>query len=157
MKKHFRWILIITALLLLGFLLCGKVKLKNEYDFFYNNDLSTGKYKFLAFWDYNILIEGYKDFYIDDIETLLKMQKQWVFKYQSEILACGWGYRIFLVDDNNVLNQIALNIDCEYLDGWIYFPKNFLTDHVASFKRMSPEQRGEFEKKYNIRRYGERL
>lgn len=77
------------------------------------------------------------------------MQKQWVFKYKTDASPCGYGYKIQLVNSNSVLNETSVNIDCEYMSGWIYFPKNYLTDYKNSFVRMSKNQRKDFIKTFN--------
>ena len=132
-------------------LLCScRGKLSEEIVFFENYDLSTGEYKLLVFGEEGLWIDDYQDFYIDDIETLKKMQKQWIFKYKSDISACGYGYSIMLVDSDKVLKEAAVNIerDCEYMSGWIYFPKKYLSDHKTYFKRMSENEKNSFLEKY---------
>ncbi|MCL2097823.1 MAG: hypothetical protein FWH23_03580 [Bacteroidales bacterium] len=118
--------------------------------FFENYDLSTGEYKLLVFGGEGQWIDDYRDFYIDDTEVLTKMQKRWVFKYQSDIMACGYGYSILLVDRNKVLKEVEVNIecDCEYMSGWIYFPRSYLSDYKNHFKKMTEMEKKEFLEKY---------
>jgi len=132
-------------------LLCScRGRLPEEIKFFENYDLSTGGYKLLVFGEEGQWIDDYRDFYIDDTEVLRKMQKQWVFKYQSDIMACGYGYLIMLVDRDNVLKEVAVNIecDCEYMTGWVYFPRRYLSDYKTHFKRMTEIEKKEFLEKY---------
>jgi len=139
----------LAFIFIIFFALIGcKEKLSEEYDFFGGKDLSNGKYKLLVYGTEGEWIDDFQDFYIDDITTLQNMQKQWTFKYKTDPWACGYGYFLKFVDDKSVLNRKAVNIDCEYLAGWIYFPRNYLEDHKSSFKRMSDQDKKEF-KKYN--------
>ena len=132
-------------------LLCScRGRLPEEIIFFENCNLSTGEYKLLVFGEEGQWIDDYRDFYIDDTEVLKKMQKQWVFKYQSDILACGYGYSIMLVDKDKVIKEVAVNIecDCEYMTGWVYFPIRYLSDYKTHFKRMTEIEKKEFLEKY---------
>jgi len=129
-------------------LFAGCERLPSEIKFFENYDLSTGEYKLLVFGTEGEWIDDYRDFYIDDIEVLKKMQKEWVFKYKSDILACGYGYIVMLVNSDEVLKEVAVNIDCEYMTGWIRFPKRYLSNYKAHFKRMTEIEKKEFEEKY---------
>ena len=113
-----------------------KEKLSEEYRFFGNRDLKSGDYKLIVIGTEGSWIEDYRNFYIDDVETLCQMQEQWVFKYKTTPQACGYGYNIRLVYKDKVLEEKSVNIDCEYMTGWIFFPRNYLTDHIHSFKRM---------------------
>jgi len=137
-------ILLIPIILLFA----GCERLPSKIKFFENYDLSTGEYKLLVFGTEGEWIDDYRDFYIDDIETLKEMQKQWIFKYKSEVMACGYGYIVMLVDSNKVLKKTAVNIDCEYMEGWIRFPKSYLSNYKAHFKRMTEIEKKEFEEKY---------
>jgi len=76
------------------------------------------------------------------------MQKEWVFKYKSDILACGYGYIVMLVNSDKVLKEVAVNIECEYMTGWIRFPKRYLSNYKAHFKRMTEIEKKEFEEIY---------
>jgi len=125
-------------------------RLSEEFKFFENYDLSTGEYKLLVFGTEGTWIDDYQDFYIDDIEVLKKMQKQWVFKRKSAVMPCGYGYIIMLVDENKVLNERAVNIDwdCSYMSGWLHFPKRYLSGYKTHFKRMTEIEKKEFVDKY---------
>src|SRR5690606_10168096 len=129
------------------FLGCSE-KLPSEVTFFENYDMNSGKYKILIYGSEGEWIEGYRDFYIDDIQTLEKIKKQWVFRKKSEVMSCGYSYILYLVDENTVLKNESINIACEYMTGWIKFPKEYLTEHKSSFKRMTEENKAEFQKKY---------
>ena len=126
-------ILLLTLLTLFG---C-KERLSEEYRFFGNYDLKNGDYKLIVIGTEGAWIEDYCDFYIDDVETLERMQDQWVFKYKTTPMSCGYGYNIRLVNEDKTVEEKSVNVDCEYMTGWIFFPKNYLTDHIQSFKRMN--------------------
>jgi len=142
--KFYPKILFISIVLLFA----GCKRLPSEIKFFENYDFSTGEYKLLVFGTEGDWIDDYRDFYIDDIEVLKKMQKQWVFKYKTKTWACGYGYIVMLVDSNEVLKEAEVNIDCKYMTGWIRFPKRYLSNHKAHFKRMTEIEKKEFEEKY---------
>jgi len=144
MKLFSKILLIFTLILFAG---CYE-KLSNKITFFEGYDFSTGDYKLLVFGTEGLWIDDYIDFYIDDIETLKKMQKQWVFKYRTKTLACGYGYIVMLVDNNEVVKETEVNIECEYMGAWIHFPKSYLSDHKTHFKRMTENEKKEFEEKY---------
>ena len=132
-------------------LFIGCEKLPSEIKFFENYDLSTGEYKLLVFGTEGEWIDDYQDFYIDDIKVLKKMRKEWVFKHKSDILACGYGYIVMLVNADEVLKEVAVNIECEYMTGWVRFPKQYLSNHKKHFKRMTELEKKEFEERYTKR------
>ena len=142
--KFYKEILFVSIILLFA----GCKRLPSEVKFFENYDLSTGEYKLLVFGIEGEWIDDYRDFYIDDIEVLKEMQKQWVFKYKSDILACGYGYIVMLVNNDELLKEVAVNVECEYMTGWIRFPKSYLSNYKTHFKRMAEVEKKEFEKKY---------
>ncbi|MDD3771039.1 MAG: hypothetical protein RBT46_07630 [Weeksellaceae bacterium] len=123
-------------------------KLPKEISFFENYDVKNGKYKVLVYGSEGEWIEDYKDFYIDDVKTLDKMKRQWVFNKKSDVMPCGYGYNIYLVDEENILKNVAVNIECEYMSSWIKFPKKYLTKHQKYFKRMTEEDKTKFEAIY---------
>lgn len=113
-----------------------KEKLSKSVSFFEDYDLNSGRYRLEVNQVEGQIIGDFKNFYIDDIATLIKMQKQWVFKYKSSVKSCGYGYSIALKENSKTIKQSFINIDCEYMSGWIYFPKEYLTDHKNHFKRI---------------------
>ena len=56
------------------------------------------------------------------------------------------------VNEDSVLNRKSVNIDCEYMGGWIHFPKSYLEDYKDSFVRMSDEEAKRFGAKYRSRK-----
>ncbi|MBD3905268.1 hypothetical protein NAL32_07265 [Chryseobacterium sp. Ch-15] len=112
-------------------------KLSQPISFFEDYDLTSGKYKLEIYHVEGEIIDDFKNFYIDDPETLNKMKKQWIFKYKSEVMPCGFGYELHLIEDKKVIKKTLINIDCEYMSGWVYFPKEYLTDHKNHFKRIN--------------------
>lgn len=101
-------------------------------------------YKLLVCGQEGEHIDNYSDFYIDDVQTLQEIKKQWVFKNKSKVSPCGYGYSVVLVDDKAILKKTLVNIDCEYMSGWIYFPKAYLEDHKGSFKKMTDDDKRHF-------------
>ncbi len=55
-------------------------------------------------------------------------------------MACGYSYHIALVDNGKRVKRANLNIDCEYMDGWVKFPKSLLLNHQSSFKRLTASE-----------------
>lgn len=96
-----RIILLIFVLLFSG---CNE-KLTEEIWFFEDYDVENGEYKLVGYGLEGETIEGYDNFYIDDTETLKKMKKQWVFNKKSKIQPCGYGYALYLVDENEILKK----------------------------------------------------
>ncbi len=127
MKLHF-------AIFLFTFLLqiSCKEKLEKEFRFFDIENLDSGNVKLLIY-----RLEGSKfqnDFYIDDINVLKTMQNQWIFTKKSKIWSCGFDHRLVLMDGNKIVQEKLINLDCEYMSGWIYFPKEYLLDNKSNFK-----------------------
>jgi len=134
MKPPIRILISIISLIILS---NCKEKLPQTISFFENYDLNSGKYRLEAYQVEGKSIDGFKNFYIDNAETLSKIKKQWVFKYKSEIMPCGFEYELHLVENHKIVKKTLVNIDCEYMEGWIYFPKEYLTDYKNHFKRIN--------------------
>lgn len=129
---------IFLILLLLGFLVLNcHERLPKPISYFEDYNFSSGKYKLEFYEIEGQIIYDYKKFYIDDVETLKTMKKQWIFKYKSDIMPCGYGYQLNLVEDDKIVKKAYINIECEYMEGWIHFPKQYLTDHKNHFKRIN--------------------
>src|SRR5690606_30006616 len=86
-------------------------KLPNKIYFFDNINLKNGEYKLLVYGTEGEWIEDYKDFYIDDVKTLEIMKKQWVFNKKSDVMPCGYGYSIYLINNDSILKNVYVNID----------------------------------------------
>jgi hypothetical protein len=141
--------LAVLPLLILSLFISGcKEKLEIEYSFFNNIEVEKGKHKLLVFPLEGEIIDDFTHFYIEDVSTLKKMQQEWVFKHKSDIMPCGYGYLLMLVDEDSIINKKSINIDCEYMSGWIYFPKKYLTDYKKSFIKMNESQKAKFAAKY---------
>lgn len=135
--------------LMLSIFISGCIeKLEKEYSFFNNIELEKGKHKLLVYPLEGEFIDDFKHFYIEDISTLKEMQQEWIFKHKSDIMPCGYGYSLLLVDENSIINKKNVNIDCEYMSGWIHFPKHYLTDYKKSFIKMNESKKAEFTAKY---------
>lgn len=139
--------LLVLVLLFFSSIGCKK-ELPNELLFFENHPVENGKYRLYFLGTEGEWIEGYKDFYIDNIPTLVQMKKQWVFRHASDIMPCGYGYTVYLVNENKILKTKAINIEYEYMSGWIEFPKKYLTQYKNQFIRMNATEKSNFEKKY---------
>ena len=131
MKYHF--CVLVLLILLLG---CKDV-LEKEQVIFKEYDFSTGNYKLLFYGQENKRIEGFDNFYIDDIETLEKIKKHWIIRYKSDVMPCGYTYAITLEKNNIISKEFLVNLDCEYMTGWFHFPKSYITDYKRSFKKMN--------------------
>jgi hypothetical protein len=126
-----------------------KEKLSEPEHFFGTIDLRDGNYKLVGFGLEGLWVDDFRNFYVDDLTTLQKMQRQWIFEYAVPPSPCGYGYKLKLMRDTIVINEALVNIDCEYMNAneqpWRYFPANYLTDHKASFKRFTEEDRSAIE------------
>lgn len=100
-------------------------------------DFNSGEYKLVFYGEEGGIIENYYKFYIDDIKTLNDIKKQWVFTKKSEIYSCGYSYTMELIKKDSVVFSKPINVECEYMSDWIYFPKEFLLDHIKSFKKIN--------------------
>lgn len=138
---------IITLIVVLSMTSCYK-SLDEKIVFFEGIDFDSGNYKLLVYGTEGDWIEDYQDFYIDDIQTLNEIKKQWVFTKKSDAMPCGYGYNLELVNQSKILKSTSINIDCEYMSGWIRFPKKYLTDHKKSFKKMTETEIAEFSQTY---------
>ena len=126
----------IVIIILSTLLLACREKLAEPISFFENYDLQSGRFRLEASKTDGVAIDNHENFYIDDPKTLTKMQQQWIFRYKSDIQPCGYGYAFYLKENNKTIKQTSVNLDCEYMSGWIYFPKEFLTDHKNHFKTL---------------------
>jgi hypothetical protein len=127
---------VLIAVFFLTILSGCREKLSVPISFFEDYDLTSGKYKMECYSIAGKNLDGFKKFYIDDPEALNKMKKQWIFKYKSEIMPCGFEYEVRLIENNKIIKKTLVNIDCEYMSGWIYFPKEYLTDQKKYFKEL---------------------
>lgn len=143
MKKH----LLIISLI---YCLFGCTEsLDKEIVFFDKIDFNSGNYKIYVFASEGAWIKDYKDFVIEDIETLNKIKDKWVFKNKVPPTSCGYGYNLKLVDTTNILKSVNINFDCEYMSGWIQFPKEYLSEFTESFKPLTKKDINDFSKKYS--------
>lgn len=138
---------VVLLLLILSTTSCYE-SLDRKVVYFAEIDFESGNYKLLVYGMEGEWIEDYRDFYIDDIQTLNRMKRQWVFTKKSDEMPCGYGYSLKLVNQSEILKSTSINIDCEYMSGWIRFPRKYLEDHKKSFKRMTEVEKTEFSKRY---------
>lgn len=113
-----------------------KEKLAEPISYFENYDFNSGEYIIKVYGLEGRHIDNFNNFYISDVETLNKIKKQWVFTDKSHVMPCGYGYSLNVIKDSIVVKKALINIDCEYMDGWIHFPKEYLEDHKSHFIRM---------------------
>jgi hypothetical protein len=115
---------------------CRK-NLEAEIVLFDKIDFNSGEYKLVFYGGEGGIIENYFNFYIDDSKTLNQIKKQWIFSKKSEIYSCGYSYNMVLVKKESEVFSKQINIECEYMSGWVYFPKDFLLKHKKSFKKIN--------------------
>jgi len=137
-----RYLLFLSSVVVL--LTSCKQRLDEFEPFFGTADLSKGNYKLIGIGLEGLWVDDFRNFYIDDVQTLQQMQNQWVLDYSVPATACGYGYYLKLVKDTVVIKEAYVNLECEYLYSkehpWRSFPANYLTDHKASFKTLSEAQ-----------------
>nr|WKN37410.1 hypothetical protein K4G66_01640 [Tunicatimonas sp. TK19036] len=139
--------LIILLLLVIDLVGCHE-KLDEELVYFEDVDFSSGDYKIYVFATEGEWIEDYKNFIIDDIEILNEIKKRWVFEHKIPPSACGYGYNLKLVDNEKIVKSTSINVDCEYMSGWIEFPKEYLSDYKSAFERLEGDGIKRFSEKY---------
>lgn len=111
--------------------------LEKEIVLFSNYDFNSGEYKLVFYGNEGGIIENYYKFYIDDVKTLNEIKKQWIFTKKSDIYSCGHSYSMDLLKKDSVIFSKSINVECEYMSDWIYFPKAFLLNHKKSFKKIN--------------------
>jgi len=125
-------------------------KLDKKIVLFQNVELDNEEYKLYFFALESIGIKGFDNFYIEDKTTLAKIKNEWVFDEKSEVWACGYSYVMVLMMGDKMVFRKSINTDCEYLEGWIYFPKSYLTKHKKEFKKLTQKEVAAFQKKHNL-------
>ena len=117
-----------------------KQKLEEPYSFFGDHDLKNGNYKLVGIGMEGQQINGFKNFSIDDSNTLVEMQKKWVFDHKINAMSCGFDYEIQLLKDSILINQGFVNLECGYLNTkqqkWLYFPPEYLSNYTSVFKQL---------------------
>lgn len=126
-------LLFLNTLLLLG---CQD-KLDRKIILFDKYDFNSGEHKLIFYGQEGRIIKNYPNFYIDDIKTLNAIKKEWCFTKKSDIMSCGYSYNMQLIKNDSVLIEKSINVECEYMSGWLYFPKEFLVKHKSSFKKFN--------------------
>ena len=86
--------------------------MRNEpiYSFFGDHDLKHGNYKLVGIGMEGQQINGFKNFSIDDSNTLVEMQKKWVFDHKINAMSCGFDYEIQLLKEKKLVYYCF--IDC---------------------------------------------
>ncbi|MET3731785.1 hypothetical protein [Moheibacter stercoris] len=112
-----------------------------EYQFFPKKELKEGR-KLMVFSIMEGANEKYFEgnFYTDDLKVLNKMKNQWKLNKRSDIMPCGYTHKLVFADEYRTLNEIEINLECEYASGWIYFPKEYLLKYESKFKKLSSEE-----------------
>ncbi|MEP1069416.1 MAG: hypothetical protein ABJG99_11760 [Crocinitomicaceae bacterium] len=144
-----KYYFIIASLILTS---CSK-KLDQEVIYFDDINFNSGNYKLYFIGTEGTYIDNYKDFKIENIYALNKIKKTWIFTERSEVMSCGYGYILYLVDGQQVLKTTGINIECEYFSDWIKFPKKHLTDFKEYYVQIDDSELSEFHNKYtNIKK-----
>lgn len=69
-------------------------------------------------------------FYIDDISTLEKIQKNWIFQKPGNYFACGYHYNLVLTKNGKTIQTFSINLECHEIafGPAFYFKPILLTD-----------------------------
>jgi len=137
-----------SILLLIFCLTSCKEQLDKEIVFFENIDFKSGVFKIYLFASDGPQIGDFHNFVIEDVETLELLKERWIFKNKISPIACGYGYNLKLVDDKKVVKSTNINVECEYMTGWIKFPKEYLSDFKHSFIKIDEIEIVRFSEKY---------
>jgi len=123
------------ALLLLTVSAYGQTQLLKKYDF------DKGGYYILGVLsesDRSSLQDSIEEFYTDDIAVLNKFKKDWVFKKEGKMYACGYHYTVFVCKQGDVLDEFSINLNCEEIatdKGYFYFNPNLLRQFYGKLKK----------------------
>jgi hypothetical protein len=99
----------------------GQTKLLEKYNF------AEGGYYLLGIRsksDYNGLADSLGNFYINDINILNAIKKEWVFTTPSPMYACGYHYVIVVCRNGLELESFDINLNCNVIttdNGYFYF------------------------------------
>ena len=118
--------------------LFAQTQVLKEYDF------NNGGYTllFVQQQPYKINEKEYTElsnYYIDDISTLNKIKKDWVFEKSKTMYACGYSFVIYLCKNNKLLDTFYINLDCEQISTKYGF-YNFKINHFIMIKRKLKKQ-----------------
>ena len=71
-----------------------------------------------------------RSFYIDDISTLEKIQKNWIFQKPGNYFACGYHYNLVLTKKGKTIQTFSINLECHEIafGPAFYFKPTLLTD-----------------------------
>lgn len=130
----------LTFLLLIS---CSE-KLENEITYFEKTDFNSGDYKIYLFDVFRNKKTDFPIKLLDDTTALNTIKSQWIFKNHIHPTSCGYNYQIMLVKDYKVIKQTKINTNCEYMTGWIEFPKEFLSDNLDKFRSLNSMDSTEF-------------
>ena len=129
---------ILKIVLLLGTcsLLRGQAVFLKDYDF------DTGGYYLVGARsesDPNGLADSLGEFYTDDIATLNRIKKEWVFKKPGKQYACGYHYIVHVCKCGQSVENFAINLNCREIvgdKGYFYFDIKKLRMFKDDFKKV---------------------
>ena len=89
----------------------------------------------------NKIADSLGEWYIDDITTLNKIKKEWVFSTPGEQWACGYHYRIYLCKDGKKIDEFAVNLYCKEMltkEGYFFFDPELIRSLNGNFMHPKP-------------------
>jgi hypothetical protein len=72
------------------------------------------------------------DFYIDDKNQIEKLQDNWGFSTTDIRMSCGFGYIVYIMTKDSILEQLSIKSDCGYMISnsvWYGFDEKYY-DHI---------------------------
>lgn len=111
-------------------LLIGCKPAKIDYNPFGKLDLNKkcAVYFIRSMGDWGDFEKTNEDFVITDKPALQKLKENWGLRLTDKRMACGFGYLVFITQNNKLIERIQINEPCGYATttgGWYYFDKNY--------------------------------
>ena len=113
------------------------------YSPFEKYDFTNGEYKLLGVYsigsDKNSIVDSLREFYIEDVQILNRIKKEWTFDRRSPAYACGYHYDILLVKDGEVVESFSVNLNCDQIvteKGSYFFKSELLSGLIGRNKKL---------------------
>lgn len=83
------------------------VRILKKYDF------QKGGYTLVGlYWKFeHDILKGIREFYVEDIATLEKIKREWVFYEKSALYECGYHYTIKILKDGEIIENFNINLE----------------------------------------------
>ncbi len=118
----------LQILLLIFFISCRPTKI--DYNPFDKLDLNQkcSVYFIRSMGDWGDFEKTNEDFVLTDKVALQKLKVNWVLRLTDKRMACGFGYLVYITQNNKLVESIQINEPCGYAittGGWYDFDENY--------------------------------